>query len=412
MRFLFVHQNFPGQYQHVAPALAVDPANQVLAIGEAPNLQRRGALHPDIHVVGYSLGKHPVTTQNTWLSNTEAALIRGQVVAHTAMQLKNKGFIPDVIAGHPGWGETLFLRDVFPGARIISYCEFYYRSKGADVGFDPEFPPAPDSALRQRTRNFTHLSAIESADQGIAPTRWQRSLFPLTFRPKIQVIHDGIDTRRVRPNPEARFKVAGITLRPGDPVITYVARNLEPYRGFHAFMRALPKILSANPQAQILIVGGDEVSYGAPRTDGKIYREAMTEEIGNRADWNRVHFLGRVPYTIYLQLLQVSALHVYLTYPFVLSWSLLESMAAGCLVLASDTAPLHDVIRDGENGLLTDFFNAEDLADKAIQCLNNPTALTHLRSAARDTVVEQFDLKNHCLPSHLAILKGDTPSMQ
>ncbi len=408
MHFLFVHQNFPGQYRHVARTLAADLGHRVIAIGEAANLQRQGVLHPAIQRIGYKLDGQRVSTTNPWLKDVEAAVIRGQVVSRIARELQAKGFTPDVIAGHPGWGETLFLRDVFPNARILSYCEFYYRGTGADVGFDPEYPGHIDDVPRLRARDLTHLSAIESADLGISPTQWQRSLFPPTMQSKIQVLHEGVDTRQVQPDPAAAVELGDLRLHPGDPVVTYVARNLEPYRGFHSFMRALPAILTTNPQARVLVIGGDEVSYGKKRTDGQTFRQALTAEIGARADWGRVHFLGRVPYSTYLRVLQVSAVHVYLTYPFVLSWSLLEAMAAGCLVVASDTAPVREVIQDGENGLLTDFFDTRRLADRVTECLNSPATLTSLRERARETVIDGFDLNNHCLPAALALLLGES----
>ncbi|WP_295578420.1 glycosyltransferase family 4 protein [uncultured Lamprocystis sp.] len=406
MQILFVHQNFPGQYRHVAKVLAADPGHRILAIGEAQNLTRQGILHPAIQRIGYTLEGQRVTTQHPWLKDLEAAVIRGHIVSRIALELRTKGFTPDLIAGHPGWGETLFLRDVYPRARILSYCEFFYRGEGADVGFDPEYPARPDDLPRLRARNMTHLTAIESADVGISPTQWQRSLYPPSMRPKIRVLHEGIDTTQVRPDPDAVIEIGGLRLRPGDPVVTYVARNLEPYRGFHCFMRALPGILTATPRAQVVVIGGDEVSYGKKRGDGQTFRQALTAEIGGRAEWGRVHFLGQVPYATYLRVLQVSAAHVYLTYPFVLSWSLLESMAAGCLVVASDTAPVREVVRDGENGLLTDFFDTGRLAERVTECLANQTALAPLRERARQTVVEGYDLNAHCLPTTLALLTG------
>jgi glycosyltransferase involved in cell wall biosynthesis len=408
MQILFVHQNFPGQYRHVAKALAADPQHRVLAIGETQNLQRQGVLHQAIQRIGYTLTGQRVTTEHPWLKDVEAAVLRGQIVARIAAELRSKGFVPDVIAGHPGWGETLFLRDVYPRARILSYCELYYRGQGADVGFDPEYPAHPDDALRLRARNMTHLSAIESADLGISPSQWQRSLYPPSMQPKIRVLHEGIDTATVRPDPDAAIELGGLHLRAGDPVVTYVARNLEPYRGFHRLMRALPGILAANPQAQVVVIGGDEVSYGRKRGDGQTFRQALTAEIGARADWSRVRFLGRVPYSTYLRVLQVSAVHVYLTYPFVLSWSLLEAMSAGALVVASDTAPVREVVRDGYNGLLTDFFDTDRLTDRVTEALARRTAPDPLRAAARQTVVEGFDLVGHCLPESLALLLGET----
>jgi glycosyltransferase involved in cell wall biosynthesis len=406
MRVLFVHQNFPGQFRHLAAALAADPAHQIVAIGETTNLQRQGPCHPAIRRIGYSLEGQRVSTTNPWLKDVEAAVIRGQVVSKIARQLAANGFRPDLIVGHPGWGETLFLRDVYPVARLVSYCEFSYRAEGADVGFDPEFPARDDDIGRIRARNFSHLSAIEAADLGLSPTLWQRSLYPAILQPRIEVLHEGVNTDRVKPDPLARLRIGELELAPGDPVVTYVSRNLEPYRGFHRFMRALPAIQAGHPDARIVVVGGDEVSYGRARADGQTYRQALCAELDGRVDWSRVHFLGRVPYATYLQVLQVSAVHVYLTYPFVLSWSLLEAMAAGCLVVASAVAPVQEVVEHGANGWLVDFFNTEQLVSQVLGALHAPAEAESLRHQARATVVERFDLQRHCLPRGLELLRS------
>jgi glycosyltransferase involved in cell wall biosynthesis len=199
---------------------------------------------------------------------------------------------------------------------------------------------------------------------------------------------------------------AGVTLSAGDEVVTYVARNLEPYRGFHVFMRALPGLLRARPRARVLIVGGDQVSYGSKPADGETWRARMLAEVGGQIDAGRVHFLGRLPYESYLRLLQVSAVHAYLTYPFVLSWSMLEAMAAGCMVVGSRTAPVEEVIKHGENGWLVDFFDHRQLAEALAGALEERSRLDGIRQAARRTVVERFDLTTVCLPRQLEILQA------
>lgn len=322
------------------------------------------------------------------------------------MELHAQGYRPDVVAVHPGWGEGLFLKDIFPQARHIHYCEFFYHAEGSDVGFDPEYPTSPDDRLKVRIKNSTQLIGLEAADAGVAPTRWQKAQYPACWAEKIQVLHEGIDTRHVAPNPQAELEVDGLRFRSGDPVITYVARNLEPYRGFHVFMRTLPRVLARHPRAHVLIVGGDEVSYGVHPPDGKNYQGMLREELGERLDWSRVHFLGKVPYARFLAVLQVSAVHVYLTYPFVLSWSLLEAMAAGCVLVASDTAPVREVMQHEDTGLLADFFDMDTLAQHILEALNHPARHADLRARARRFVVDHFDLTHHCLPLALAFYTG------
>lgn len=399
MNILFIHQNFPGQFRHIAADLANAGEHRVVAIGDSENLAPRGAFHPRVTLMGYRLPPRPGTA-SLLAAELEPALLRAERVAGAALELRKGGFVPDVIVGHPGWGETLFLKDVIPTARLISFCEFYYRTEGADVNFDPEYLSSPHQALRLRTRNMRHLMAIEAADMGIAPTQWQRSTFPAPYQSKIAVVHEGIDTLVARPNPSAIVTANGRSFRVGDEVVTYVARNLEPYRGFHIFMRALPAILQARPRAEILIVGGDEVSYGKQLPAEETYRKQMLQEVGGSLDMNRVHFLGRLPHTDYIKVLQVSAVHVYLTYPFVLSWSLLEAMSTGCCIVASNTAPVAEVIKDGENGLLTDFFDHKALADKVCGVLSDPERAIPLRQAARDHAVAEYDLLRTALPAY------------
>lgn len=300
----------------------------------------------------------------------EDAVLHGQQVLRLLLDLKRKGYRPDVIVAHPGWGETLYAKDAFPDAKLIHFCEFYYHAHGADANFDPEFPLSLDSAARLRTRNSLHLLNLENCDLGITPTQWQYSLHPEAYRHKLRVIHEGIDTESLGPDPDAKLQLPnGKWLQAGLPIVTYVARNLEPYRGFHTFMRSLPQLLKQHPTCQVVIVGGDGVSYGSLPKNAPNWRSKLLAE--NPLDISRVHFLGKVPYETYKKVLQVSAAHVYLTYPFVLSWSLLEAMASGCLIIGSDTAPVREVIRDGRNGLLVDFFDSAKLSEKLVAALNN-----------------------------------------
>lgn len=403
MRVLFVHQNFPAQYRHLAPALAAEADSQVVALSfnQSPPL-------PGVQPLYYQLPRGTSPNIHPWVAETETKVLRGEAAARLALELRQQGFIPQVICAHPGWGEALFLKDVFPEAKLLALIEFHYGVPKTDINFDPEFfEDSFENRCRLRLKNANNLLNLEAMDWGICPTAWQRQVVPSCYWNKLTVIHEGIDTDLVRPNSEVQFtlKEPGLTLTRKDQIITFVNRNLEPYRGFHSFMRALPEILRRHPRARVLIVGGDEVSYGSRLADGQTYRQKYLAEVGDRLDLKRVHFLGRVPYGTFLSLLQVSSVHVYLTYPFVLSWSMLEAMSAGCLVVGSATSPVEEVIRDGENGLLVDFFSPEQIAAAVTRVLEHPDGFPSLRQRARQTIVENYDLKTVCLPRQVQLVE-------
>jgi glycosyltransferase involved in cell wall biosynthesis len=403
MKILIVHQNFPGQYLHLARHLGTLPGNEVVFITQ----RKDGVTLPGVKNIVYQ-PQRPITKDvHHYLRETEGGVLNAQAVARVALDLKEAGFIPDVMLGHNGWGEIWYLKDVFPNTPLIGYFEFFYRFQGADVGFDPAEAQIFDTAPRIRTKNLGNLIGLDAADLGQTPTQWQRSLYPARHQSMLQVTHEGIDTQLVAPAQDARLHLqdAGIELTPDDEVLTYVARNLEPYRGFESFMRSLPAILEQRPNAQVLIVGGDEISYGHRLPDGQTHKQRMLSELGASLDLKRVHFLGKVPYPIFLKVLQISHVHVYLTYPFVLSWSMLEAMSAGCLLVASRTAPVEEVIREGENGFLVDFFSPAEISARVVAALEaGRNGHADIRQNARSTIIEKYDLKSICLPAQLALL--------
>jgi glycosyltransferase involved in cell wall biosynthesis len=400
MKILFVHQNFPGQFKHLAPAL-VARGHDVVAM----TMQKTQArLWQGVKLLPYAASRGTTPNVHPWVADFETKTIRGEACFRAALQMKAQGYMPDVIIAHHGWGESLFLKDVWPDAKLGIYCEFFYHAHGADVGFDPEFPATdPGEVCRLRLKNLNNLLHFEVADAGISPTRWQASTFPERFRDRITVVHDGIDTEAVAPNHNVSLTLNGnLALTKQDEVITFVNRNLEPYRGYHIFMRALPEILKRRPKARALIVGGDDVSYGARPPRGQKWKDIFLNEVREQLDTTRVHFLGNIPYPHFLALLQLSTVHVYLTYPFVLSWSLLEAMSAGCAIVGSDTAPLREAIKHGETGRLVNFFDVQGLANAVCALLDDPAARQRLGQNARQFVVENYDLKTVCLPRQLA----------
>lgn len=371
----------------------------------------KGAALPGVRQVCYPIQGRSSPHIHRWLVDLEAKTLRAEAAWNAACALRDEGFQPDAIVAHPGWGESLFLKQVWPHSRLGLYCEFFYQVQGADTAFDPEFN-APDVAdgCRLQMKNANYELHLLRAEAGLAPTAWQAASFPDWFAPKIRVIHDGIDTEVVRPEPKATVRIqtsdGPVNLSREDEVITFVNRNLEPYRGYHIFMRALPAILAARPRARVVIIGGDDVSYGAaPPADAQgrtqTWKQIFLKEVAGQIDLRRVHFVGRVPYPAFLRVLQVSSVHVYLTYPFVLSWSLLEAMSAGCAIVASDTAPVREAITDGETGCLVDFFDVPGLAARVAALCEDRSEMQRLGANARTHAQATYDLQRLCLPRQM-----------
>lgn len=409
IRVLVIHQNLPGQFRRLIRHLQGQPGYELTGIGEEAAVKREH-LGPRLRAIAYRKPDGPGEKTHHYLRHFEGCVRRGQAVTRLCVALQKSGYEPDVVLCHPGWGEGLFVKDVFPRARLVVFCEFWWSGEGADVGFDPEYPVSFDDRLRIRMKNSVLMQSLMAADDGVAPTAWQKSVHPPELRPKIRTIHEGIDTAYLAPDADASLVLAeGTVLTRAQPVLTYVARNLEPYRGFHVFMRSLPRLLAGNPDLRVVVVGGDEVSYGRrPPAGFASYRAALAAELddsGQQVDWARVHFLGKLPFATYRTVLQVSSLHVYLTYPFVLSWSMLEAMAAGAPVLGSRTPPVEEVLRDGDNGYLTDFFDADALAGRALDLIarRHEIAVTGLRG--RETVLRHYDFETVGLPAYLDLLK-------
>ena len=406
MRILFVHQNFPGQYLHIVQRLARQGGHQLVALGINP-LDPERRLPEALNYFRYSLSQGNTQGVHRWVMEMETKAIRGEGCARAADELKAKGFTPDLICAHPGWGEALFLKAVWPDTPLLCYQEFFYNPNGFDSNFDPEFEqtsPWQDDARLMMKNAYLHLT-LNQADWNLSPTHFQASSFPEQWQRRISVIHDGIDTQKASPNPAAAPLTLpdGTVLEQGQPIVTFVNRRLEPYRGCHTFLRALPALQEQCPEARIVIVGETKgVSYGTACPEGE-WKDRFLAEIAGRYDPSRVHFTGSLPYSQFIPLLQLSACHVYLTYPFVMSWSLLEAMACGCAVVGSATAPVQEVIGHEENGLLVNFFSPGDLAAAVVELLRDRERAAALGAAARRTVQRRYDL-DVCLQRQLALM--------
>lgn len=399
MKVLFIHQNMPGQYKHLCRIFAEDPANQVVFITKPRSVEI-----PGVHKVEYAARRESAAGTHHYLIGMERSVLQGQEVWRVCRKLRDaEGFTPDVVVGHPGWGEMLYIKDIYPDTPVLSFFEFYYHSHGVDVHFDPEFPSTPDDDTRVRTKNLTNLLSLESSDWGVSPTFWQHSLHPEPYRNRISVLHDGVDTEYCAPKADVAVELTpGIRVGSQDEIVTYIARNFEPYRGFPTFMKAAGIILKERPNCRIVAVGADEVSYGRKLPKGQTWRHIMMEQV--TLDKDRLYFTGNVPYAHLIRLFQISSAHIYLTYPFVLSWSMLEAMACGVALVGSRTPPVEEVVQDGINGLLADFFSPEDVAAQVIRILEHKDKMQEMRRHARRTVVDKFALKT-LLPLHVGLVK-------
>ncbi|MGK7931067.1 MAG: glycosyltransferase family 4 protein [Microcystaceae cyanobacterium] len=387
MKILFLHPNFPAQFRHLAVQLAKNPNNKVVF-----GTKRQDGELPSVIKIIYQPSREARAETHHYVRNLENAVLQGQAVYRLADYLKSQGFIPDIVYGHSGWGPTLFIKDIFPKAALLCYFEWFYNAHGSDADFDPKEPLNADDEARIRIKNTPILTDLYSCDRGSSPTFWQRQQFPSEFHSKISVCHDGIDTDYFVPKPDAKLVLPSVDLDLSEvsEVITYVGRGMEPYRGFPQFMETVSILQKRRPQCHVVVVGEDRVAYGKTLPDGKTYKQLMLETLS--LDLSRLHFTGSLPYGQYLQVLQASSVHIYLTRPFVLSWSMLESMSVGCLIVASDTPPVKEVIEDGVNGLLVDFFSPEKIADRVEEALDNLELMAKIRQQARITIQEKYDL--------------------
>jgi glycosyltransferase involved in cell wall biosynthesis len=408
MNFLFVHQNMPGQYRELVQWLAQVGGHRIYFLTQRQNAPKLPGVETRIYRPHHLPTKKAYGLSKVW----EEAAGSGFGAVDAAQQIeKQDGFRPDIIIGHVGWGELSFFKQLWPDVPIIGYFEYYYNMTGGMVGFDPAEKISTHAPYLNHARNLVPLANIETVDLGHCPTYWQRDRFPKSFHRKLYVCHDGIRTDQLLPDPNVSLRL-GRLVRPvtrDDEIITYVARNLEKTRGFHTMMRALPRILAERPKARVVIVGGNDVSYGKQSDHPGGLRGEMTAELGDRVDWERVHFVGKVPYPDFMKLVQISRCHIYLTMPFVLSWSLLEAMSMQATIVASDVAPVREAVTHGETGLLVDFFDPDALAAQVVEVLANPQDHAHLGPAARAHAVEKYDFLTRCLPEHLARINALVP---
>jgi glycosyltransferase involved in cell wall biosynthesis len=407
LNILFIHQNYPGQYREYVPALAASGDCKVAFL-----TQRTGLPQATDHFIGvYKTLRRPKADAWRYTRWFETTIGNAGGAAKACKILRDKGYRPDLVTGHANWGELLFVKDVWPDTRLVGLFEYYFIAKGGLVGFDPEFKEARDIEQLLFVNNAQTYLTYEKCDAGLSPTQWQLETHPPGLRGKLKAMHDGIRTDRLIPDHDSAITVAcgGTTFKRGEEIVTYVARNLEPARGVHTMLRALPRLQKLRPEMRLAVVGGEGVSYGAQAPAGKTFKGMLLKELGNSVDWSRVHFLGQIPYDSLMQLIRIARCHVYLTVPFVLSWSLLEAMALEKTIVASDVAPVREVMADGKTGFLVDFFKPQDLAERIADVLKHRDNFRSIGVNARNKIVSEYDFLSVRFPAWKAYMNQFLP---
>ncbi len=381
MRLLFSHSNYPSQFRRLVPALQKAGHEVVFLCRQkewhAPPSKGFRLLPYKIHRASKPEFLHP------YLRRFEDVVLAGQAAFRAATRLKSEGWIPDVIVSHIGFGSGLYLSDCFPEARRIGCAEWYYRPFGSDVDFLRKGIVSDDRKMRLRTWNAQLLLEAESCDLLVTPTKWQWKQFPEELQSRMRIVHEGIDfeglslLRARRPNLPA-------SLPTSEQIewVTYVSRGFEEYRGFPQAMQALHLLQERRSSIHVAIAGADVVAYGSPRSDGRTWQQWAQQDLG--LDSSRTHWLGSLQENEYQALLSHSRAHLYLTIPFVLSWSLLEAMAVGCPIVASSTPPVQEVLIDGENALLKDFWDPLAQADALEELVKSSDYSNHLGANASE----------------------------
>lgn len=405
MIYLFIHPVFPGQFHKLMEALAAKPGNQVWHLSNTTGLKAV----PGVKRLQYRVKKHEGALPHPFLGQFVEALHHGDAVAAVLLKLKQQGFKPDLIYSYAGWGHGFYIKDVFPDVPVVGYFEWYSQAFGGEYNFDPEYPLDLERQRLLRVMNARALLDLDSFDHGVTPTQWQRSRFPKQYQDKLHCVHDGVDAARYRPAPAKTLDVPGAPALDLSQVelLTYSTRGMEPFRGFPQFMRALVQVQRQRPHCHAVIVGADEIFYSRRPEGAATYKQLMLAELAGQLDLSRVHFTGWLQGAHYLSVLQASAVHVYMSYPYVLSWSLMEAMSTGCLVVGSRTPPVQEMIEHGRTGFLVDFFDHEALAQAIVCNLADRAgpACMAVREQARRKIVDEYAL-GQVVPRHAALLQA------
>src|SRR5574344_58966 len=397
MKILFIHRTFPAQFENIINYLLNNTETEITFITN----NKKTCIIPGVKKIIYELEEPANQSDDAFLEHFEDAVLHAKAVMKVLLTPKAQKYKPDLIYGFSGWGSSMFVKEVFPNTPYLCYFEWFGKAENSIYDFKKKPVSEKEKALIKCANANTFLD-LNSCDGGITPTKWQKKLFPREYKSKIKVLHEGIDTDICKPDFDTKIHVEDIhlTLSPGDEVITYGTRGMEEFRGFPEFMRAAEILLKKRPNLHILIAGADRGFYGR---EEQSYKEKMLKELD--LYMKRVHFLGVLPFRSFIGILQISSVHVYLTYPFMLSWSILNAMSTECCVVASDSEPVREVITDGVNGLLTDFFDVNALVSKIEFALTHKDFVSMIRKNARKTILDKYSTQK-LLPKHFDYMKN------
>jgi len=399
MNIVFIHPSFPGQFGFLAEMSGKDKGNKVIFITSANTNKDRQI--PGVQKIIFSekIPDHKNDDQ-------QPKIPPGLSVANVLAGLKKQNYFPDIIIGHSGPGTSFYAKDVFPDTPFLSFFEWFHSPDKIQDDFNSTTGPDLKVRMNLRNKNLPILSDLCACDKGICPTDWQKSQFPKEFHEKLRVLHGGIDTDSFQPLKGQKFKTKDLDLSEAKQLVTYTANVLAPYKGFQQFMEALPGVLEQKPDAHVVIIGADRISFGDESGNKKSYKSVILEKL--ELDMGKVHFIDALTLENYKKLLQTSSVHVYLDSPLVLSRSLLEAMSCECLVITPDIPPVKEIIRDGTNGIIIDFSLPEKITEKIVACLDYPSFMEKVKQKARQTIVDKYALEK-ILPKQMDMIKKLIP---
>jgi glycosyltransferase involved in cell wall biosynthesis len=362
---------------------------------------------PELVGQGFDVLVCPVPAEGAvaWIRCLERGL--GHAMAYFEALEKHRPRPIDLVLGRSaGLGSTLFVPAHQPGVPIVNLFDYYYHPNKHDLA--EEIGPQAPVAYRhwRRSAGAMDLLDLENCRTPWTPTRWQRDLYPTQYRDDFLVQHDGIAAERFRRVSRAGWQmprsIAGRTLTPQARVVTFVARYLDQVRGFDRFLALSDRLLRARPNVVCVVLGNPVVQRGLDvQFFNQDYR-AHLFSLRKPADPGRVWFFDQARPSLVAEALAVSDLHVYPGRPYPLSRSLLEALAAGCVVLAADTEPVREVLTHEQTGLLLDPADADAWERQALAVLDDPAAFRPLGEAAAELFEERY-ARDVCLP-HLAEL--------